>query len=91
MPHWATVKCILKYLRRTKDMVLVYGGSEEELGVKGYVDASFDTERDDSKSHTGYVFMVNGGAVSWRRCKQSLMAQSSMEAEYMAAANAANE
>jgi ATP-binding cassette subfamily B (MDR/TAP) protein 1 len=31
IPHWTTVKCILKYLKRTKDMVLVYGGCEEEL------------------------------------------------------------
>jgi glycine/D-amino acid oxidase-like deaminating enzyme len=52
IPHWSVVKCILKYLRRTQDMVLVYGGCEEELGVKGYVDASFDTDLDDSKSQT---------------------------------------
>ena len=40
--HWIVVKNILKYLRRTKDMFLVYGG-EEELVPKCYVDASFDT------------------------------------------------
>ena len=89
--HWTAVKNILKYLRRTKDMFLVYGGCEEELGVKGYVDASFDTDPDDSKSQTGYVFMVNGGAVSWRSCKQSTVAQSTMESEYIAASEAANE
>ena len=37
------VNNILKYLKRTKDMFLVYGG-DEELIVKGYVDASFDTD-----------------------------------------------
>ena len=58
------VKGILKYLKRTKDMSLVYGGNEEELGVMGYVDASFDSDPDDSKSQSGYVFMLNGGAVS---------------------------
>jgi hypothetical protein len=67
--HWIVVKCILKYLRNTKDMVLVYGGNEEKLNIKGYVDASFDTDPDDSKSQTGYVFMLNGGAVSWKSCK----------------------
>ena len=41
--HWTTVKNILKYLKRTRDMFLVYGG-DEELVVKGYVDASFDTD-----------------------------------------------
>jgi PleD family two-component response regulator len=38
--HWTTVRNILKYLRRTKDVFLVYGG-EEELVVMGYTDASF--------------------------------------------------
>ena len=52
MEHWTTVKNILKYLKRTKDMFLVYEG-DEELVVKGYVDASFDTNPEDSKSQTG--------------------------------------
>jgi hypothetical protein len=52
--HWTAVKNILKYLKRTKDVFLVYEG-DEELVVKGYVDASFDTHLDDSKSQTGYV------------------------------------
>ena len=38
--HWTLVKNILKYLRRTKDVFLIYGG-EEELVVNGYTDASF--------------------------------------------------
>ena len=38
--HWIAVKNILKYLRRTKNVFLVYGG-EEELIVTGYTDASF--------------------------------------------------
>ena len=61
--HWTVVKNILKYLKRTKDMFLVYGG-DEELVVKGYVDASFDTDLNDSKSQSGYVYILNGGAVS---------------------------
>ena len=46
--HWTAVKNILK---RTKDMFLIYGG-DKELVVNGYVDASFDTDPDDSKSQT---------------------------------------
>ena len=38
-------------------MFLVYGGCEEELALKGYVDPSLGTDPDDSKSQTGYVFM----------------------------------
>ncbi|KAK8661550.1 hypothetical protein V6N13_091149 [Hibiscus sabdariffa] len=45
--HWTTVKNILKYLRRTKDVFLIYGG-KEELGIKGYTNASFQTDKDDS-------------------------------------------
>ena len=71
-------------------MFLVYGG-EEELIVKGYVDASFDTNPDDSKSQTGYIFILNGGAVSWCSSKKSIVAESTCEAEYIAASEAANE
>ena len=46
---WAAVKNILKYLKRTKEMFLVYGG-DEELIVIGYTDASFMTDPDDFKS-----------------------------------------
>ena len=55
--HWTAVKNILKYLKRTKDMFLVYGG-DEELVVNGYVDASFDTDPDDSKSQSRYILKV---------------------------------
>ncbi|KAK9036841.1 hypothetical protein V6N11_021766 [Hibiscus sabdariffa] len=49
--HWTAVKNILKYLRRTKDVFLVYGG-EEELHIKGYTDASFQTDKDESRSQS---------------------------------------
>ncbi len=88
--HWTAVKNILKYLKRTKEMFLVYGG-DEELVVKGYVDASFDTDPDDSKSQTGYVYVLNGGAVSWCSSKQEVVAASTCEAEYIAASEAAHE
>ena len=37
--HWKAVKNILKYLRRTKDIFLIYGGSD--LKLKDYTDSSF--------------------------------------------------
>ena len=90
MGHWTAVNNILKYLKRTKDPFLVHGG-EKELVINGYVDASFDTDLDDSKSQTEYIFLLNGGAVSWRSSKQSVMAGSTCEAKYIAASEAANE
>ena len=90
LAHWAAVKNILKYLRRTKDMLLVYGG-DEELVVSGYTDASFMTDTDDFKSQSGYVFTLNGGAVVWKSFKQNTVADSTTEAEYIAASEASKE
>jgi hypothetical protein len=88
--HWTVVKSILNYLRRTKDMFLIFGG-EDELVVKGYTDASFQTDKDDSASQSGLVFCLNGGAVSWKSSKQDMVADSTTEAEYVAASEAAKE
>ena len=55
--HWTTVKGILKLLRRTKGLFLVYGG-EEELIVNSYADAAFQTDVEDSKSQYDYVFCL---------------------------------
>ena len=77
--HWAAVKTILKYLKRTKEMFLVYGG-EEELVVRGYADASFQTDRDDCRSQSGFVYVMNGGALSWMSSKQDTVADSTTEA-----------
>ena len=71
-------------------MFLVYGG-DKELVVKGYTDASFITDPDDYKSQSGYVFILNGGAVSWKSSKQDTVADSTTEAEYLAAGEAAKE
>ncbi|GKA35690.1 retrotransposon protein, putative, ty1-copia subclass [Tanacetum coccineum] len=90
--YWTTVKNILKYLRNTKDMFLVYGGDlKRELRVSCYTDAGYLTDADDLKSQTGYVFVLNGGAVDWKSAKQSIFATSSAEAEYIAAFDASKE
>ncbi|GJZ78702.1 RNA-directed DNA polymerase, eukaryota [Tanacetum coccineum] len=51
---------ILQYLRNTKDMVLIYGAKpESRLKVTCYTDAGFQTNKDDTKSQPGYVFVLN--------------------------------
>ena len=60
--HWTSMKCILKYLRRTKDMLLVFGNGE--LQVQGYTDSNFMSDVGDRKSTSGSLFLCNGGAVS---------------------------
>ncbi|GJW43175.1 retrovirus-related pol polyprotein from transposon TNT 1-94 [Tanacetum coccineum] len=56
-----------------------------ELKVSCYIDAEYLTDADDLKSRTGYVFVLNGGAVDWKSAKQSIFTTSSAEAEYIAA------
>src|SRR6266496_5132053 len=60
--HWTAVKIILRYLKRAKEIFLGYGG-EKEFVVKSYVDASFDTDLDDSESRSRYILKV--GAISY--------------------------
>ncbi|KAL4361336.1 hypothetical protein GQ457_04G018620 [Hibiscus cannabinus] len=64
---------------------------EEELRIKGYTDASFQTDKDDSRSQSGFVFCLNGGAVSWKSLKQDTVVDSTTEVEYIAASEAAKE
>ncbi|TYK22242.1 gag/pol protein [Cucumis melo var. makuwa] len=59
--HWTSVKNILKYLRRTKDYMLVYGS--KDLIFTRYTDSNFQTDKDARKSTSGLVFTLNGGAV----------------------------
>jgi hypothetical protein len=77
-------------LRRTKEAFHVFGG-EEELIVKGYSNATFQTNVDDSKSQSSYVFYLNGGLVSWKSSKQDTVADLTMEAEYITTSEAAKE
>ncbi|GJU83890.1 retrotransposon protein, putative, ty1-copia subclass [Tanacetum coccineum] len=85
--HYASAVGSIIY---TKDMFLIYGGdSTTELSVTCYTNASWETDRDDLRSQTGFVFVMNGGAVDWKSSKQSTTAMSSMEVEYIAVAEAA--
>ena len=60
-------------------------GKEDELVVSGYINPSFQTTKDEFWSQSGYVFCLNGGEVSWRHSKQDTVADSTIEAEYIAA------
>ncbi|GKC12773.1 retrotransposon protein, putative, ty1-copia subclass [Tanacetum coccineum] len=90
--HWTIVKNVLKYLRNTKDMFLVYGGNiERELRVSCYTDVGYLTDADDLRSQTGYVFILNGGFVDWKSINQSIFATSSTDANYIATFDASKE
>ena len=87
--HWTAIKHILKYLRRTKDYMLMYGG--DELIPIGYIDFDVMSDKDMRKSTSGHIFTLEGGAVSWRSIKQKCIASSTIEAEYVAACEATKE
>ena len=89
LDHWIAVKHILKYLRRTRNYMLIYSGTD--LNPIGYTDSDFMSNKDSRKSTSGSVFTLGGGAVVWRSVKQSSIADSTMEAEYIATCEAAKE
>jgi len=70
-------------------MGIEYGGQRDTF--VGYSDSDLGGCRDDSRSTTGFAFMLNGGAVFWRSRLQPTIADSSCEAEFMAAAEAIKE
>nr|XP_025883704.1 uncharacterized protein LOC112940161 [Solanum lycopersicum] len=82
-------KHIIKYLKKTRDYMLVY--HSDELVPIGYTDSDFQSDIDSRKSTSGNVFTLGGGAIAWRSIKQTCVADSTMEAEYVAVSEAAKE
>ncbi|TYK02840.1 gag/pol protein [Cucumis melo var. makuwa] len=75
--------------RRTRYYMLVYG--VKDLILIRYTDSDFQTDKDSRKSISGSVFTLNVGAIVWRSIKQGCIADSTMEAEYVAACEVAKE
>ena len=72
-----------------RDYMLVYRC--EDLIPISYIDFDFQLDLDFRKSTSGCVFTLGGGAISWRSVKQSCIANSSMEVEYVTACEATKE
>ena len=62
--HWKVIKIILKYLRNAKDQWLIYG--ESDLKLMGFTDSNIQSDYDDSKSISGYIYTVNSRAICWK-------------------------
>ena len=88
--HWSAVKRILRYLKGTIDVGISYGVKKDHSLV-GFCDSDFAGDVDTRRSTTGFVFMINGGPVSWSSTTQSTTALASTEAEYMALTDAMKE
>ena len=87
--YLTVVKHILKYLRRARNYMLFYHG--DELAPIGYTDFDFQSYTNLKKSTFGNVFTFSGAAVSWRSIKQSSIADSIMEVEYVGASETTKE
>jgi hypothetical protein len=87
-PHWEAVKRVLRYLKGARDSCLVLGGTNQ--GLVGYADADYANQAD-RHSILGYAFFLGNGTTSWSSKRQSVVALSSTEAEYISLANMTRE
>ena len=90
MDHWKAVKRVMRYLQRTKDSTLVYRKSDQ-LEIIGYSDSDFVGCQDSRRSTSDYVYLLAGGAISWKSVKQTLIAPSTMATEYIVCYEASNQ
>lgn len=88
---WNELKRVLKYLNGTAQMSLLMGKSESNAGLVGYADANWAENRVDRKSNSGYVFKFLDGVISWSCKRQTCVALSSTEAEFIALSEACKE
>jgi hypothetical protein len=83
--HWIAVKRIFRYLKGTSNSELVISGKDTTLDhIKAYSDADWGGDLDKRRSRSGYCILLGGGCISWRSKLQSGIAQSTLEAEYIA-------
>ena len=94
--HVGALKRVLRYLKGSIDFQLTYGAessgsSGSMLAVLGHCDSDWGGSIDDRRSVSGTVFTIAGGAVTWQAQRQKSVALSTVEAEYMAACQAAKD
>ena len=88
--HWKAVKHIIRYIAGTINYGLMFTRSET-TDCTGFSDADWAGDVDDRKSTSGYIFSVGGAPVSWKSRKQTCVALSTAEAEYISLTIAAQE
>lgn len=93
--HWKAAKRVLKYLRGTTDYGLVFcslnNEEREENLLVGYGDSDFAADEEQRKSTSGVVLVLNGAPIIWSIRKQTTVATSTTDAEYIAACEAAKQ
>ena len=92
--HWTAVKRILRYLRKTVDYGIQFGGkkeTEKKVELKAFCDASWAGDIESRKSTSGFLIQLCDGPISWKNKRQDVVALSSTEAEYIAISFATQE
>ena len=89
LQHWKAVKRVMRYLKRTKGYMLTYQKSDN-LEIIGYLDFDFAGCQDSKQSTSGYIYMLVGGAISWKSAKQTPIASSTMVVKFIACFEASN-
>ena len=79
----------MRYLKYTLNYGLHY--TRYPTVLEGYSDANWISDTKDTKSTSGYVFTLGGAAVSWKSSKQTCIARSTMESEFIALDKAGEE
>jgi len=87
--HWFAIRRVLKYLKKTINYGLCYSGYPSVL--EGFSNASWIVKDQDHASTSGWIFTLAGGAISWASKKQTLIASSTMESEFIALASTSKE
>ncbi|KAL0555831.1 hypothetical protein IC582_004332 [Cucumis melo] len=80
--HWDALRHLLRYLKGMIDFYLHFNKFPTVL--EGYCDANWVTNNDEVNSTSGYVFLLGGGVISWKSAKQTCIARSTMESEFIA-------
>ena len=87
--HWLAIERVMRYLIGTKNYGLFY--KKYLTVIEGFSDADWNTLSGDSLSTTGYIFTLGSCAICWKSKKQTIIANSTMEAELIALAPASEE
>jgi hypothetical protein len=88
--HLAAVKQILRYIAGTSGVGVFYSRKKgDRAELMGYSDSDLVGDLDSRKSTSGVLFFLGKSPVSWQSTKQRVVALSSCEAEYIAAATTA--
>jgi hypothetical protein len=80
--HWQAVKRILRYLKLTMHIGIIYSGKDTSIAT--YCDSDYAGDLDTRRSTSGTVSLMNGGPITWNSSTQTVTALASTEAEYMA-------